>query len=321
LIDKVNNYGNLDFKTWQTYNIKSLYSDIQNFPIFERLKNKLLDQSEDTRNAMYFLRSQVFSNSGPYSFNDNDMEFLKFFVNEGILRAENKDFVISYPLLHSFILKYIMPNIFRYCPLKKPPIHDDGSINVFKLLKEAINIFDQNYLKSAAILYNKTAQVLVDRKSDVLVPDENLYQQELAIIITNWLEKWNIISKNHISTNKDEKTSSLNYNLVITAPERPTAVIGIAATKTLSELDEYFNQTLTYAWSLEPELNVRDIWAIHFTCQDFYDKCLAWPTKKQEAAGLNIIHIWHDLKFTKVRISARWKGINGMREIINEKIE
>lgn len=279
-----------------------------------------MGQNEDTRNAMNYLRSQVLSNSGPYYFKDKDMHFLKFFINEGILRAENRGFVISSPILHSFILQYIMPNVFGYCPLKEPPLHDDGSIDIFRLLKEAISILDRNYIKSTAISYNKVAQVTVETHSNVLVPHENLYQQELSIILTNWLEKWNVISQNH-GTIKDKKTSNLNYSLVITAPERPTAVIGIAATKTLKEMNEYFNQTLTYAHSLEPEFNVRDIWVIHFTCQDLNDKCPHWPTREQVAAGLNTIHIWHDLKFTKVKINARWKGINGMQEIIDGDIE
>ncbi|GES96543.1 P-loop containing nucleoside triphosphate hydrolase protein [Rhizophagus clarus] len=321
LIEAAKRFGNLNFATWQNYVIKLLYSDIQNFPIFERLKNMLLDQSENTRNAMYFLRSQVFSNSGPYFFKDKDIQFLKLFANEGILRPENRGYMISSPLLHSFILQYIMPNIFKYSPLKKPPFRDDGSVDIFRILKEAVNTFDKNYIKSAAISYKKTAQVTVDRQKDVLIPHENLYQQELAIIITNWLEKWDVISQNHVNTTENEKTNNLNYSLVITAPEKPTAVIGIAATKTLSELNEYFNQTLTYAHSLESKLNVRDIWVIHFTCQDLNNKCPYWPTREQEKAGLNTIHIWHDLKFTEVRISARWKGINGMQEIRDENIE
>uniref|UniRef100_U9T786 Uncharacterized protein n=1 Tax=Rhizophagus irregularis (strain DAOM 181602 / DAOM 197198 / MUCL 43194) TaxID=747089 RepID=U9T786_RHIID len=282
--------GNLDFTTWQNYIIKSLYSDIQNFPIFERLKNTLLEQNEDTRNAMYYLRSQVLSNSG-------------------ILRAENERFVISSPIIHSFILQYIMPNVFKNCPLKNPPLHDNGSIDIFRLLKEAINTLDKNYIRSTAFSNNKVAQVTVESQSNVLVPHENLYQQELSIILTNWLEKWNVISQNH------------GYNLVITAPERPTAVIGIAATKTSKEINEYFDQTLTYAHSLKPEFDVRDIWVIHFTCQDLTNKCPHWPTKEQEAAGLNTIHIWHNLKFTKVKINARWKGINGTQEIIEEDIK
>ncbi|POG71442.1 hypothetical protein GLOIN_2v1606327 [Rhizophagus irregularis DAOM 181602=DAOM 197198] len=202
-----------------------------------------------------------------------------------------------------------MPNVFKNCPLKNPPLHDNGSIDIFRLLKEAINTLDKNYIRSTAFSNNKVAQVTVESQSNVLVPHENLYQQELSIILTNWLEKWNVISQNH------------GYNLVITAPERPTAVIGIAATKTSKEINEYFDQTLTYAHSLKPEFDVRDIWVIHFTCQDLTNKCPHWPTKEQEAAGLNTIHIWHNLKFTKVKINARWKGINGTQEIIEEDIK
>ncbi|RIA93569.1 hypothetical protein C1645_843109 [Glomus cerebriforme] len=315
LLDKVDSHGNLNLTTWQTYFIKSLYIDIQNFQIFERLKDVLLDQSDDTRKAMNLLRLQFLSNSNPCYFNYDNEHFssLNFLVNEGVLKVENSRFMISSPLLRSFILQHIMPKVIKFNTSEKSPIRNDGSFDIFKLLTEAVKFFDMNYIKLAAKFSQKKAKVIVENQRNILIPQENVYQQELAIIIKNWLKRWEVISQYRAGTVN-------NCNLVITAPGKPTAVIDIVATKTSSELKEHFNQTLTYAQSLDPKLKVSDIWLAHFTCQDFFSKMPVWPTTEQQEAGLNIIHIWHDLKFSTMRICACWKDSKGMQEVMDDII-
>jgi hypothetical protein len=152
---------------------------------------------------------------------------------------------------------------------------------------------------------------------EILVPRENVYHQELAIIIANLLKNWNVISQ----FRKDKK-QRINCSLIITAPKKPSAMIDILATETKDDLYEHFDRTLEYAQSLDPKLNVREIWVAHFTCQDFITKSPPWPKGEQQEMGLKVAHIWHDINFKTARISARWKDRSDdePNEILDEEL-
>ncbi|CAG8666913.1 3980_t:CDS:1, partial [Paraglomus occultum] len=86
------------------------------------------------------------------------------------------------------------------------------------------------------------------------------------------------------------------------------------------ELDEHYSRVLEYAGQLK-NLNIQDIWVIHFTCEDDAVQNPHWQSDYQlRLQGLKVIMFYHNLNFTEVRVSTRWLDhLNGVQTVINKK--
>ncbi|CAG8652711.1 17634_t:CDS:2, partial [Racocetra fulgida] len=71
-------------------------------------------------------------------------------------------------------------------------------------------------------------------------------------------------------------------------------------TATKKELKEHYERALLY----DKKLPADETWVIHFTCEENAISEPCWPTKSQLQRGLRVVYLWHDLDFTKIRITA-----------------
>jgi hypothetical protein len=84
-------------------------------------------------------------------------------------------------------------------------------------------------------------------------------------------------------------------------------VLELVATETSSVVRNHFSKTVSYRKTFA----ATDAWVIHFTCQDHYLDHPVWQTEEQLEEGVNVIHLWHDRRFSTVLMSARWKDDEG----------
>lgn len=75
----------------------------------------------------------------------------------------------------------------------------------------------------------------------------------------------------------------------------------------MAQLKEHFDRTLEYG----EHLGAREVWTVHFTCMDGATASPLWPSSEQIAAGLNVVHFWHNLEFQSLRMSSHSLNING----------
>jgi hypothetical protein len=87
-------------------------------------------------------------------------------------------------------------------------------------------------------------------------------------------------------------------------------ILELSATSTEEELREHFDRAISYGRNFSARL-VKDMWMVHFTCMDGATLSPIWPTSNQQELGLNVVHFWHDLQFTTIRMSARWLDESG----------
>ncbi|RGB24234.1 hypothetical protein C1646_773377 [Rhizophagus diaphanus] len=239
-----------------------------------------------------------------------------------VVEDQINTFMVASPLIRSVILRYVLPDIFKFCPSTEVPKRTDHSIDMLIALSDAVRVFDKENIELAALHSYKTAQVPVGGCSNVLVPRESVYQQQLAATFTNWISSigFEVMSQYHMTKRNKHSYS----DLVITAPSswpgKPTVILELLATSTSKkELDEHFERTLKYSQLLKRSLCIRDIWTVHFTCED--EPNHHWPTKEQRKKGLNAIMLWHNRNFTSVYMSACYNDENGnMIEITKENI-
>ncbi|RIA81116.1 hypothetical protein C1645_744762 [Glomus cerebriforme] len=319
----LDDYGNFNFASWKGLVFTSLNRNIYDYGTFNKIIKDLL--KEEAKPIVDLLRLKFLSNSDPVTITSSqDLIYSYNLVRYGILNPidnHSNIFMISSPLLRSVILRYVLPNIFKYCPSTDIPKRLDQSIDMIKALKDAVHIFDKENIRLAALHSYKTAHVPIGGCFNVLVPRESVYQQQLAGIFINWISSigFEIMSQYHITKGKKHCYSDLVITAPSSLPGKPTAILELLATSTKKELDEHFKRTLKYAQLLRKSLFIRDIWVIHFTCEDEPD--YHWPTKKQREKGLNAIMFWHNHDFTSAYMSACYNNENGnMIEIIKEYI-
>jgi len=60
---------------------------------------------------------------------------------------------------------------------------------------------------------------------------------------------------------------------------------------------------------------------MHFSREDSVASYPYWPSKKLQDRGLNVVHFWHNMDFTKVYMSAKfWDATGEFHTVINEQI-
>ncbi|CAG8694208.1 18926_t:CDS:2 [Rhizophagus irregularis] len=326
LIEKIklpDNDDNFSFASWKNLLFTSLNKNIYGYVVFERMLTDLL--KEESRPTVDLLRLQFLPNLGPVTITrSKDLIHAHNLVRQGILivvEDQINTFMVASPLIRSVILRYVLPDIFKFCPSTEIPKRTDHNIDMLRALSDAVRVFDKENIELAALHSYKTAQVPVGGCSNVLVPRESVYQQQLAGTFTNWISSigFEVMSQYHIIKRKKHSYS----DLVITAPSswpgKPTVILELLATSTQKELDEHFERTLKYSQLLKRSLCIRDIWTVHFTCED--EPNHHWPTKEQRKKGLNAIMFWHNRDFTSVYMSACYNDENGnMIDITKEYI-
>jgi len=133
-------------------------------------------------------------------------------------------------------------------------------------------------------------------------------------ILTNWLvklEDYTVTGQWHLRSSGSDKYS----DIVIKKPERSTVVLELLATGDIAWVKDHINKTPGYMELLFAE----EAWVIHFTREDEYLEHPYWQSNDQLNKGVNVVHFWHNKNFTSVRMSARWKDVNGNTQQIDDQ--
>src|SRR5262249_43983516 len=103
-------------------------------------------------------------------------------------------------------------------------------------------------------------------------------------------------------------------DIVIRRPSE-TVILELLATRTEKEVEEHLDRTAEYKDILQAD----DAWVVHFTCEDGYTLNPQWQSDNQ--LTVNMVHFWHDIYFTTIRMSARWKDESGhIQQIDNQPL-
>ncbi|CAG8505327.1 5276_t:CDS:1, partial [Cetraspora pellucida] len=198
------------------------------------------------------------------------------------------------------------------------PMRDNGSVDIFEVIKSAVHTFD---LKTIALgssrSYKSSNHLQVDSKCNTNVPRESVYDAEMYRILHNWLAKvhgFEITGQWHLEGMCDDGDYHHFYSdLTITKKDdsNPLAVLELIVTGSLSTLEK---QNFKYIDKLRP----LEVWIVHFSREDSVVSSPYWLCKEKR---LNVVHFWHNKEFTNIKMSARFQNAIGeFCEVINEQI-
>jgi len=133
--------------------------------MFIRMKESLLKVDTNTRHAVKLLRSDFLTNIDPVYVTENNRNLDLFLMAEGVLipGEEAGTFKISLPLVRWLVLQQIIPQVFPSYPKIDVPYHSSPCmLDILRILKQTICIFDKEIMSLASIRSSKKAHVNVD---------------------------------------------------------------------------------------------------------------------------------------------------------------
>jgi len=170
------------------------------------------------------------------------------------------------------------------------------------VLIDSFKFFDKALILIASDCSYKKPKMKIYGWYGGYVPRESVYDTELMRILANWLRKydWSVSGQWRLEDNLKRH----KYYIVLKKASR-TIVLELLATGEPSSVKSHIRKT--------PENmalhSANEAWVVHFTRQEDYHPI--WQSDTELSKGINVVHLAHDLGFTKVVMSARWKDCAG----------
>jgi hypothetical protein len=297
------------------FSIDELDRRIYAYRTFRRMVDSLL--SEEATSAVDLLRSHFIGFLGDVSIEDEtNQKQADFLTAEGVLLKPEIDgnrYCMASALVDSFIRQNVISERYSNAPRTPLPRHyKRGPLDILGTLKEALKFFDKDLIRLAADYSYKQSKVHVGGHRNTSVPRESVYDTELMRILTNWLrpESFAVAGQYHRKNSHGEDKYS---DIVIKKPEELKVVLVLVATGDSGFVRDHVDKTAEYK-----ELLLADeAWVVHFTCEDNY--LPYWQSDDLLNEGINLVHFWHDVDFTTVQMSARWKDVHGNIQQIDDQ--
>jgi len=224
-------------------------------------------------------------------------------TSEGVLLRPDPDMAcyrITSPLVDGLIRNQLIPDKFANAPSSRLPLQHTGDADVLGILVASLKFFDKDLILDASSCSYKTPKVKIPCSHGRHVPRESVYDTELMRILASWLRRyhWSVISQWHM----EDGSKKHKYSDIVLMKGDQTIVLELLATGEPSSVKSLIQKTPQYA----ALLSANEAWVVHFTRQEDYR-----PIWQSDTESVNVVHFAHDLGFTKVVMSARWKDCAG----------
>lgn len=284
------------YDLWLQYAIKHLEEKIISWPTMQKMVETLCSSSAYAKGARTLLR-QRFLPSGVSAValhTQKEVTFGKFLAAEGALRSDGtSSFYIPSPLVHKLLLeRVVITDKRRTIPKKQIPYINEGtSVDVADLIESAVACIDPMAIQRAFRASFKRSRI-PGLKRDFPVPQESVYQQELFSILRQWFSDEVEIDT---QVNLPSGDSNSRCDMIIEPSIVSRIVVELVANAPVSVIKEHYSRAIEYG----KHLNATEVWVIHFTIkEEGEDFQYPWP----EGEALNVIHIWHDSKFSNFKL-------------------
>ena len=301
----------ISYDYWQQLPQEELYGKVYAFHSMIRSLSRV-----EASSSINLLCSRFAGSLDDVTLTDKDaMKDADFLTTEGVLlRPDPKVacYRMASPLMDGLIRNQLIPARFPNAP-SSIPVLQHGCVDVLGVLIESLRFFDKALILSASSRSYKKPKV---KFSDDHVPRESVYDTELMGILANCLRKynWTVTGQWHL---KDEaKKHKYSDSDIVLKKNDLTIVLELLATGEPSFVESHIRKTPGYA----ALLSANEAGVVHFTRQEDYPPI--WQSEVElRTKNVNVVHFAHDLEFTNVVMSARWKDCAGeIREEVGKSL-
>jgi len=294
----------LSFHNWERFPVQQLYNDISAYNTFRSMITSLC---HPTANAAVDLLRCYFAGflDEVKVANQEEENLADFLTAQGVLFRPNvseRKFHMASALIDGLIRTNRIPSKFPNAPSTALPFCEDmRSLHLLNVLIESLKFFDKELIRLASSRSYKSAKVTINGSSAVQVPRESVYDTELMRILSNWLGKygWTVTSQWHLQTTHRKHKYT---DIVLQNRDDSPLVLELLATGDPGFVKSHIEKTPEHMALLSAD----EAWVVHFTCQDDYHP--TWQSDAELQSGVNVVHFVHNLGFTEVLMSARWRN-------------
>lgn len=284
---------------WQTF-IPSLMANVTGYSTFRNMIDLLLQRNE----AVDCLRTHFLGHFDDFvSCPANKKPQADFLTTLGILTPNEtgSKFRVISPLIDSLIRPRVISAIYPLIPSTLPPReYEGGPLDFLAALKASLKTFDKDLISRAASHSYKAAKVQVDGHRRTWVPRDSVYDSDLTRIMASWLKQ---IA--YTVTGKWHQLDSHRYSSIVINKAKSTIVVEVLATAGSGLIREQIERIREY----KGIMGAQEAWVVHFTREDDYLEGPYWQADEVVEEGVNMVHVWHNLEFTEVRMSIKSKGV------------
>ncbi|KAF8347795.1 hypothetical protein F5887DRAFT_1072145 [Amanita rubescens] len=292
----------ISYYRWQRFPAEQLYDEISRYDAYYYMIESL--SRVEASSSVSLLRSLFAGFLGDETLTDPNMEKdANTLTSEGVLLKP--DYVrpcyrMASPLVDGLIRNQLIPARFRNAPSSPLPLQHTGDIDVLGILIESLKFFDKALILMASYCSCKAPKVKIRGGR---VPRESVYDTELMRILANWLRKygWSVNVQWHL----EDDLKRHMYSDIVLKKDQLTIVLELLATGEPSAVESHIQKTPEHA----ALLSASEAWVVHFTRQEDYHPI--WQSDMELSKNINVVHFAHDLEFTNVVMSARWKDCAG----------
>lgn len=291
---------------WLDFPTNTLYNDMFAYNTFRRMKESLIAAPDGVLELLR-LRFAGVLDQVSVGIDGEERRFADFLTAEGVLQQVDNGghYSMASAFVDGFIRTRVLPAKYPHAPTQYPPTQKDSkALHVFDLVTEALRFFERTLVPLAPSRSYKTSKVRVGGRLQVPVPRENVYDNELVRIFVNWLSKfgWTVTGQWHLQT-----PSGLHkYTDIVLETSGQRIVLELLATGDPAFVQSHIDKTPEYSTLL----SANEGWVIHFAREDDYKPL--WQSDMMLNNRIKVMHISHDLDFTRVSVQARWKDIGGV---------
>ncbi|KAM6499476.1 hypothetical protein JOM56_004984 [Amanita muscaria] len=287
---------------WQRFPAERLYNAISGYNTFNSMVESL--SRPEASSPVDLLRSRFAGFLGDVTLTDEkakkDADTL---TSEGVLIKPDLDMAcyrMASPLVDGLIRNKLIPTIFPNAP-SSCVLRTENGVDFLHILIESLQFFDKNLILIASDVSYKRPKVKVSGSDGV--PRESVYDTELMRILANWLRKyeWTVNGQWHL----EDDLKRHKYSDIVLKKDSRTIVLELLATGEPSSVRSHIQKTPVHA----ALLSANEAWVVHFTRQVDYQPI--WQSDTDLSKNINVVHFAHDLEFTNVVMSARWKNCAG----------
>jgi hypothetical protein len=303
-------HGTLSYQSWIEFSKVKLYHEISACSAFRSMIELL--KRPDALDAVHLLRSYFLGYSGEVKlFGYKEQCLADFLTAEGALfkpKRVSPTYHMTSALVDGLLRTTVIADLFPNAPGIPPPLDaSKQTIDFLGVLAESLKYFDKEHISLAACRsYKSLKAVKVDGSCYAQVPRESVYDTELMRILSNWLQKhhdWKVRGQWHL---KNPFGKHKYTDIVLEKEGNPTTVLELLATGDEEFVNSHIDKTPEYM----ELLRAQKAWIIHFTREDHYVP--VWQSDDMLDKGINLVHVWHNLEFTKVQMIAKWKDSTGI---------
>ncbi len=275
-------------------------------------------QDPDAHDAVALLYYYFLGYLGPvYVGSEKEKKLANFLTAEGVLHRLDRlrsEYQMSSAFVDGFLRTKLIPVKF---PAPHPPASPvaNNDVIVVDILRTALQFFNRNLLQTVCCSSSKIVDVPVCGHRGERVLDQGVYETELARILSSWLgssDAWSVAVEWH------SYLDGIHPNIIFTkgTPIERTIILEVAATLDAVSVQSQISRAIKY----KDLLHADEAWLVHMTREDDYKP--VWQSSDELARGMNVVHFQHDLRFSNIRMNARWRDSKGQDcQIMNEVIE